>query len=206
VADASARGRGPAVFVVVVAAAVILVDQITKTLALHHLSTVIDGARVYQPHHLVGPLYLELTFNRGAAFGLGAGATPIVESGVVILIVGLLVFGRRAAMRSGWAEAVGLGLLVGGALGNLSDRLFRHHDGGVIDFINIAQVGNHEYWPVFNVADSAIVIGALSVALLYSRRSSRRPKGLPSAVVAPEFDLAGAEPPPGPDPDGHGPR
>jgi signal peptidase II len=186
--------------IVAVAIAVIVVDQITKTLALDHLSTVIDGARVYQPHHLIGSLYFELTFNRGAAFGLGRGVTPIVESGVVILVVVLILFGRHTARSAGWVETLGLGLLVGGALGNLVDRLFRHHNGGVIDFINVAQIGGREYWPVFNLADSAIVIGALTLALQYSRTSARRTQAL---RVAGPPDLGGrdGETPAGSNPD-----
>jgi signal peptidase II len=200
VAEGPARGRNRSWLIAGVAGVIIIVDQITKTLALDHLSTVIDGARVYQPHHLVGSLYLELTFNRGAAFGLGRGVTPIVESGVVILVVFLIVFGRRAARSSGWAETIGLGLLVGGALGNLVDRVFRHHDGGVIDFINIAQIGGREYWPVFNVADSAIVIGALTLAVQYSRTSARRTQAH-RVGVQPDVGGRGRETPSGPGPD-----
>jgi signal peptidase II len=149
----------------VVAAVIVLIDQVTKTLALHHLAV---------PHHVVGTLWLELTFNSGASFGLGRGVTPVVEAVVVLLVVGLLVVGRRASRRASLPAMVGIGLLVGGAVGNLTDRVVRHHHGAVIDFIDIAQVGGRELWPVFNVADSAIVVGAIVVVSSYSR-GGRRP-------------------------------
>jgi signal peptidase II len=158
----------PLLVILAVAAVVVLVDQVTKTWALHH--TV--GGR-----HVVGTLWLQLTFNSGAAFGIGRGVTPVVEVVVVVLVAVLLAAGRRASRRASVPEAVAIGLLVGGALGNLADRVFRHlpgHPGAVIDFINAVQVGNHEYWPVFNVADSCIVVGAALLALLLSRQPRRR--------------------------------
>lgn len=138
-------------------------DQTSKTWALHHLSNG-DG------RHIAGPANLVLTYNTGAAFGLGTGVTPIVEAVVTVLIVGLLLSSRRAVSRGGVVEAAAFGLLLGGALSNLGDRLFRNlpgHPGAVVDFIQA--VG---WWPVFNVADAAIVVG---VALLVARRALRSP-------------------------------
>jgi signal peptidase II len=160
--------------ILLVAAVVVVVDQVTKTLALDHLRVLIDGAWVYQPRHLFGSVYLWLTFNSGFAFGLGAGVEPIIEAVVIALVIVLLLFGRRAARASTGLDTVALGLLLGGALSNLGDRVFRNHGGAVIDFINVAQVGSHEYWPVFNVADAAVVVGAVVLALQYSRSSARR--------------------------------
>jgi signal peptidase II len=151
-----------------VAAVVIAVDQVTKTLALHLPETTIGGEPAFG-HHIVGSFYLDLTFNAGAAFGLGRGVTPIVEGVVVVLVASLLLAGRRASSRPGPGASIGLGLIVGGALGNLTDRIFRHHGGAVIDFFNVAQVNTHEYWPVFNVADSCIVVGAIVLAYQMSR-------------------------------------
>jgi signal peptidase II len=148
---------------------VLTVDQVTKSLAQR------DLAGRDQPTHLFATLYLNLTYNPGAAFGLGRGVTPIVETVVVLLVAGLLAFGRRAAGRGGALQAVGLGLLVGGAVGNLADRVVRHNHGAVIDFIDAARVGTHEYWPVFNVADSAIVVGAAILALGHARASASPP-------------------------------
>jgi signal peptidase II len=138
---------------------VVVVDQVTKTLALDHLAV---------PRHVVGTLWLELTFNTGASFGLGRGATPVVEGVVVLMVVGLLIVARRATRVAEPIGIMGIGLLVGGALGNLADRLVRNHHGAVIDFVDIAQVGKRELWPVFNVADSAIVVGAIMVVSSYS--------------------------------------
>lgn len=173
-AEDQAGGRSRYWLILVVAAFIIAIDQITKTLALDHLRTLVDGAWVYQPQHLFGSVYLWLTFNSGFAFGLGAGVEPIIEAVVVVLVIGLLVFGRRAARASTGVDTVALGLLLGGALSNLADRVFRDHGGAVIDFINVAQVGSHEYWPIFNVADAAIVVGAVTLAVQYSKSSARR--------------------------------
>jgi signal peptidase II len=167
---------------VAVALAVVAVDQVTKTLALHHLVV---------PRHVVGTLWLELTFNSGASFGVGRGVTPVIEVVVVVLVVGLLVFGRRASRSASRVAIVGLGLMVGGAIGNLIDRVLRHNHGAVIDFIDIAQVGRRELWPVFNVADSAIVVGAIVVVSSYSftgRRTHSRAGGRPQAAQMSETE------------------
>ncbi|MDQ2728779.1 MAG: signal peptidase II [Actinomycetota bacterium] len=145
----------------VVAAAIVGADQATKTWALHHAS---------DPRHVVGPLWLALTFNSGAAFGLGRGVTPVVEAVVVALVVALLILGRRAARAASVPAAVGLGLLLGGAIGNLVDRIGRDHHGSVIDFIAALRIGSHDRWPIFNLADAAIVVGAVALAVAYSTR------------------------------------
>jgi signal peptidase II len=156
---------------VAVAAVVVVADQVTKTWALHLPPTTIGGQPAFG-RHVVASLYLELTFNSGAAFGLGSGVTPIVEGVVGVLVAALLLIGRRALL-PGVGASVGLGLIVGGAVGNLSDRVFRHHGGAVIDFINVAQFNRHEYWPVFNVADACIVVGAILLAFRYARTPGR---------------------------------
>lgn len=140
-----------------VAALVIAVDQVTKTLALDHLNPA-------RPTHVVGTVYLELTFNSGAAFSMGAGVTPIVEAAVVVLIVGLLLYARRTSRSAPAPVSVGLGLLLGGALSNLGDRLFRDLPvrGSVVDFIRAVS-----WWPVFNVADASIVIGVIVLVLTW---------------------------------------
>jgi signal peptidase II len=150
---------------VVVAGVVVAADQATKSWALHH---------AIDPRHVVGPVWLALTFNSGAAFGLGQGVTPVVEAVVVALVVVLLILGRRAARQASAPAAVGLGLLVGGAVGNLVDRLGRDHHGSVIDFIAALRIGNQDRWPIFNLADAAIVVGAVALAIAYS---TRRPSG-----------------------------
>jgi signal peptidase II len=142
-----------------VAAVVIAVDQITKTWALHHT----DPGR-----HVIGPINLVLTFNSGAAFSLGGGLTPIIETVAVALVIWLALISRRATRSGSLAVAVGLGLLLGGALGNLADRVFRHHHSSVIDFIQAVS-----WWPVFNVADASIVVGVFVLVLAYTARSGR---------------------------------
>ncbi len=139
-------------------------DQLTKSVAESHL-------KIGQPRHVVGTVFLDLTLNSGAAFSLGRGVTPVVETVVVVLIAGLVLFGRRAARTATVPVAAGIGLLLGGAAGNLVDRLFRHNNGAVVDFIDILRVGHRDLWPVFNVADAAIVVGALTLVLAYSRRA-----------------------------------
>ena len=140
-------------------------DQATKTWA-EHQST----------RHLVATLWLSPTINPGAAFGLGRGVTPVIEVIVVVLVVALVVFGRRAGQVGGWPGVVALGLLVGGAVGNLVDRLARHNHGGVVDFIAVARVGARDWWPVFNVADACVVVGAAVLAVVVGVAGRRRPE------------------------------
>ena len=154
-----------------VAIAVLAADQATKTWALHHVPPAPGG------RHVIGPLWWVLTFNTGAAFSLGRGVTPFIEAVVIVLVVWLLVFSRRASRAATLPTAIGLGLLLGGAAGNLTDRLFRHNHGAVIDFIDAVRVGSRDWWPVFNVADAAIVVGVIILILSYRRR----PGGDPSA-------------------------
>ncbi len=136
-------GRGW-VLVFAVAAAVVAVDQLTKTWALHHLR---DG-----PRHVIWTLRLNLTFNTGIAFSQASGSTAVVTVVALVVVALLLVIARRT---SGAVTAAVLGLIIGGALGNLVDRLVRHNGGAVIDFIDL------RWWPVFNVADAAITVGVV---------------------------------------------
>jgi signal peptidase II len=133
-----------------IAAVVVAIDQATKTWALHH---------TVEPQHVVWTLRLALTFNSGAAFGLGRGKTTVFILGAVVLVVVLAGLGRRASRTAGLPSVIAMGLLLGGALGNLTDRIIRHHHGSVIDFIDL------QWWPVFNVADACITVGALLLVL-----------------------------------------
>ena len=143
--------------VVAIAAVVVALDQVTKTWALHH---------AVRPRHIVWTLRLALTFNSGAAFGLGRGSTTLLVGGAIVLVVVLLGLGRRASRTASPTTIVAMGLLLGGAVGNLVDRLIRHHHSAVIDFVDL------RWWPVFNVADASITIGAL---LLVLNGFTRRP-------------------------------
>lgn len=139
--------RGAYVLLVAVAGLVLAVDQATKGLARDRLA---DGDR-----DLVGPLALRLTSNDGVAFSLfgGGGALIIAVTAVAALAV-LAWFVLGAGRRAG--GALGAALVLGGALGNLLDRV---RLGAVTDFIDVGP------WPTFNVADTAIVTGVALLAL-----------------------------------------
>ena len=136
---------------------VVAVDQSTKHWALNAL----DDGRIID---LVGPLRLNLAFNRGMAFSRGDGIGPFIPILAITVVAVLLMAVGRSTSR--WFT-LGVGLIVGGTLGNVIDRLFRGGgwlDGAVIDFIDV------QWWPVFNLADACIVVGA-AVLLLTSLRS-----------------------------------
>ena len=149
------RSRRRLVIAGSVALAVVAVDQVTKSWAVHRLS--------HGDIHVVWKLDLELGYNTGASFGLARGWAPIIAAVAVTAVVLLLAAVRQ--VRSD-GLAVALGLVIGGALGNLTDRVVRGHHGAVVDFIAL------HFWPTFNVADSCIVIGALLAALLVSHHPS----------------------------------
>ncbi len=132
-------------------------DQVTKLLAVDRL---VEG----EPVPVVdGVLDLYLLYNPGAAFSLGTGATPLLTVFAVVVVVGVAVVARRLGSR---AWALTLGVLMGGALGNLTDRLLREPGplhGHVVDFLRLPR------WPVFNVADMAVVTAAVLVVLLTLR-------------------------------------
>ena len=130
--------------VLATAAVVVAIDQLTKSLALSALA---DG-----PVHLIWTLRLDLSFNSGLAFSIGPNLTPLITFVAVMLVGVLLVAAHRVTSTP---AALALGLVLGGALGNLTDRLVRGHGGAVVDFIDL------QWWPVFNVADMAITIGAV---------------------------------------------
>jgi signal peptidase II len=116
------------------------------------------------PVHVVDDaLRLVVTRNSGAAFSIGTGATVVFTAVAVAVVVAIVRFARR--LRSApWAGA--LGLLLGGACGNLADRLFRAPGPGrgyVVDWIELP------HWPVFNIDDACIVVGAVIAVLLALR-------------------------------------
>lgn len=143
------RAVGP----VAVAAVLVVIDQISKHWAVTSLA---DGRII----ELVGTLQLRLAFNTGMSFGLGAGWGPLIAPLAALVVVGLLLMVGRIPNRLG---LLAVGLVMGGAIGNLIDRVFRAGDGflggGVVDFIDL------QWWPVFNVADMAIVVGAILLAI-----------------------------------------
>jgi signal peptidase II len=138
-----------------------LLDRLTKYLAENFLAgkePVVLIPRVVQ---------LRYTTNSGGAFGLLAGQPWLFFGATVVVCAAIVVASSRL---SSTASAVGLGLILGGALGNLTDRLIRGSgvSGHVIDFIDF------HVWPVFNLADSAIVIGTLIVLFAGLRHETSR--------------------------------
>jgi signal peptidase II len=138
-----------------VAAAVIAIDQLTKNLALAGLA----DAPVELPG---GFVTLRLTYNSGGAFGLLQGLPGFFLVATVVVIAVLLVWARKLKDPI-WA--IPLGMVLGGGIGNLIDRIIRDTGGRVVDFIDL------HWWPVFNLADAAIVTGVAIIVLLSGRRS-----------------------------------
>ena len=145
-----------------IALAGLALDQVVK-----HLSVTMLDPR--DPDRVLGGLvYLTSYRNVGAAFSFAEGATVLFS----LIAVGVAVVIVRTARRlfsTGWA--VSLGLVLGGAVGNLVDRVFRDPGflrGGVVDFISVFGPDG-QVWPIFNVADSAIVCGGILGALLALR-------------------------------------
>jgi signal peptidase II len=132
--------------------AVVALDQGTKALA----TSLIDrGERV----EVLPFLAFENVRNKGVAFGLGGDISAALIGATVVVLVGLLVFLARRT-QAGWLVWLPAALLVGGALGNLADRV---RDGAVIDFIDLP------LWPTFNLADVSIVVGVLLLLLEVER-------------------------------------
>ncbi len=144
---------------VLVAVIAYVVDVVTKVVA----TATLEGE---EPVHILGgAVYLQLLRNPYAAFGMDIGGTWILTVVAIAVVIGIVWFARK--LRSaGWA--VGLGLVLAGALGNLTDRIFRApatFQGHVVDFISVF-APNGEFFPVFNAADSAITVGAGLIVVL----------------------------------------
>ncbi len=138
------------------AAAVVAADVITKTIVVRTLS----GSEACPVRLLGGHACLVQTRNTGAAFSLAEGQTVLLS---VVALVVVVAIARTARRLGSAAWAVCLGLILGGALGNLLDRLFRAPGplrGAVVDWIDL------RVWPVFNLADSALVVGVCLAVLL----------------------------------------
>jgi signal peptidase II len=152
-----------------IAAAVVLLDQLTKEWALNALE---DG-----PIDVVWTLRFNLAFNKGMAFSQGTGLGPIIGVVALVVIVGLLVSIGRSTSR---LYPLAVGLIVGGAIGNLLDRLFRAPGwfrGAVVDFIDL------QWWPIFNVADIGVTVGGALLLLtsVLDSRAHDEPAGEESA-------------------------
>jgi signal peptidase II len=128
-----------------IAGPVIAADQVTKSLAVSHL---------HRPLHLWGSWGFALRYNSGSAFSLFSDHAPVLTVLAIVLVAALLVAAWRVTSMS---LTVGIALVLGGAVGNVADRMFRGHHGDVVDFITAP------HWPTFNVADSAITVGVCVV-------------------------------------------
>ncbi|RMB75571.1 signal peptidase II [Rhodococcus sp. SBT000017] len=139
---------------IAIAAVILLFDLVTKIVVVHYV-------KPGNPIAIVGDVVtLRLVRNPGAAFSMATGMTWLLTVVAVAVVIGVIKIGRT--LRSPW-WALGLGLVLGGALGNLIDRFFRApgpFQGHVVDFVSVG------WWPVFNVADSSIVCGAILLVVL----------------------------------------
>jgi len=141
-------------------AAVLIADQASKNWALNSLS---DGRTI----DLVWTLRFNLVFNSGMAFSKGQGLGRLIGLLAIGVAVWLWFSLRKATSR---LSVIGTSMLIGGALGNVVDRMFRGEKwlaGAVVDFIDL------QWFPVFNVADSAVTVGA-AVLIIASVAKSRK--------------------------------
>ena len=144
-----------------VALAAVVADQVTKHIVTSTLA-------LDQSEHVVGPLSIHHVQNSGIAFGLFSSATAIVTAVTAGAVIWMLVFFARSGARHPVLPAA-LGLLIGGSVSNLVDRIRLHH---VTDFIDV------RWWPAFNLADSFIVVGVaiLLGALIVADRTPKPPR------------------------------
>lgn len=151
-----------------IASLIVLVDQVTKALVVANLDLYEQWAPVESLRHLFTFTYVQ---NTGAAFGLfqDGGALFAV---IALVVVGLIVYFYRELPDAAPLVRSALGLQLGGAMGNLIDRLTR---GYVVDFFDF------KFWPVFNIADSAIVVGVISLVVLMWLADRRAAKAAENA-------------------------
>jgi signal peptidase II len=143
-----------------VAFVVAVLDQLSKAWALRDLA---DGHII----DVIWTLQFNLTYNRGMAFSRGTGIGPVIGVIALVVVVMLLLSLRRA---DNSLTRLATGLIIGGAVGNILDRLFRDSGwmrGAVIDFIDF------QWWPVFNIADMAIMIGAATMIVAMLKYNSQ---------------------------------
>ena len=145
--------------IMTIAGIVVLVDRISKIWTLRHLL-------LGESRRITSFFYLTFVQNTGTAFGWFQGNNRALGILAFTILIALLYGARGLTERGGYWGAIGVALVLGGAIGNMMDRI---HYGRVIDFLDF------RVWPVFNLADSAITVGALSIAigLLGSDEKSR---------------------------------
>ncbi len=153
----------------IIVAVIIALDASSKALAVQHL------APRYMPHPVIGDFFrFTLAYNPGAAFGMHVGpASRWIFASLSIVIVFVLIRSTVSLTRDSSLAAIGVPIIVGGALGNLLDRI-RFRD-GVVDFIDIG-VGDVRFW-TFNLADTAVTIGAACLVIaLWEAEKSHKPQ------------------------------
>lgn len=168
-------------------ALLLLADQLTKAWAFDRLCAVPSGYAcdvTAAPIDLFWTLRFNLAFNTGMAFSRGSGAGPIIGMIAVAIVVVLLVVARKLTSPF---QLVVVGVVAGGALGNVVDRLVRAESGfmsgAVVDFID------PQWWPIFNIADAAVVVGGLVLALTGLRTEAD------GADTEPRDEVAGSSTP-----------
>ena len=164
-------------WVLIIAAVVVCLDQWTKNLVEANIPLYGQLAPFPNLSQYFNLVHFQ---NSGAAFGLLRGQAALFIVVAVVVIIVVLVYSRHLAEDS-WAMRIALGLQLGGALGNLIDRLTQ--GGFVTDFLLFSlPVGNRVYqWPAWNVADASIVVGTILLAILLLRSESQH-----AEVQAPE--------------------
>lgn len=160
---------------------VLAVDQLTKRWALERLApAVVGGPR--EIIEVLGPLQFNLAFNTGASFSLGSDSGAIIGVIAIVIVIVLALVARKVDSK---VQLVLIGIIMGGALGNIIDRLTRVGEvdpftgavssgfmsGAVVDFIDV------QFWPIWNVADMAVVVGGIVLAVL----SAFAPESAPEA-------------------------
>ncbi|MEK0266596.1 signal peptidase II [Stenotrophomonas rhizophila] len=153
----AARPRPNALIWLLLSAVIIIADQWSKAWVLSSLPE-------YEPVVVIEGFWNWFrTYNTGAAFSFlsDAGGWQLwFFTALAVGISGLMAYWMWGTARGAWRSAVPYALVIGGAIGNVIDRLMHGH---VVDFIQW-HIGDH-YWPSFNIADSAIVVGAVGIAL-----------------------------------------
>ena len=150
----------------VIALLLLALDQISKQL-------IVRSYQVGDSHRVLGPLMsFTRRTNTGGAFGVLSDSTLIITIVSTVVVLTLIIVGPRLAAGSR-TGLLGIGLALGGALGNLMDRVRLGH---VVDFVDF------HFWPVFNVADAGITIGAIMIAIAILRA----PAGHDVPALAPE--------------------
>jgi signal peptidase II len=134
-----------------IAIATIICDQLSKWIIVHLFSSPLSLPVIPSVFHLT------LVYNRGAAFGLFPGA-HLFFIGISLCVVAGILYYRKSLLEEGFYSVLGYALILGGAIGNLIDRIRLK---AVIDFLDF------RIWPVFNIADSAICVGVFFLILCF---------------------------------------